>query len=118
MASALDTFFAAWSESDCAKRAAAIGSVVAADGTYADPRTPEPMTGPGPLAEYVGMFTEAAPGATATVVKSDTQHGLTRATVEFKMSDGMAQMGQYFAEIDDDGMIARMVGFVGTGAPE
>ena len=62
------------------------------------------------------MFVANAPGAKAVVVDTQTRHGVTRATVAFRMADGMEQMGQYFVE-QDTGGITRMVGFVGTGVP-
>jgi hypothetical protein len=70
------------------------------------------------LCEYVGMFSANAPGWSAKVVSSDTTGGVTRANVSFggKGPDGndMTQLGQYFVETKD-GLIQRMVGFVGTG---
>lgn len=106
---------------DDAARADAIASVYAIDGTYADPRTPEPMQGPEAITTYVNMFSANAPGWSAKVIKSDEIAGLTRVTVAFggKGPDGneMVQHGQYFVE-EDAGRISRMTGFVGTGAPE
>ena len=118
MSNSISTFFDAWSMDDADARTAAISQALAASGTYADPRTPEPMTGAASVSEYVAMFAQAAPGATATVVASQTQHGLIRATVAFRMADGKEQLGQYFVALTEDGKIASMTGFVGTGAPE
>ena len=107
--------------SDPDARTEAITAAFAPAGSYADPRSNGPLTGPSPIAEYVSMFSANAPGWTATVVKSDEIAGIIRATVAFggKAPDGsdMVQHGQYFAELSD-GKISRMVGFVGTGAPE
>ena len=66
--------------------------------------------------EYVGMFSAQAPGAVAEVTHTDTRDGVTRATIAFKMPNGMEQTGQYFVEKSQDGLITRMIGFVGTGA--
>ena len=55
--------------------------------------------------------------AVAAVVDTQVQHGMTRATVAFRMKDGMEQMGQYFIDSNDTGAITRVVGFVGTGVP-
>ncbi|MDJ0638273.1 MAG: nuclear transport factor 2 family protein [Paracoccaceae bacterium] len=115
--SAVEEFFSAWAKSDAAERASILSAAVAPDVTYADPRTDAPVTGPEALSEYVGMFSQAAPGAEALVIKSDTIHGMARVTVAFRMPNGMEQMGQYFVE-PADGPIQRMTGFVGTGAPE
>jgi len=102
-------------------RAVAIASVYAKDGTYADPRSDGSLTGLKAIAAYVNMFSANAPGWTAKVVKSDESAGLTRVTIAFggMGPDGkeMVQHGQYFAELDGT-KITRMVGFVGTGAPE
>lgn len=119
--SLIETFFSAWGMDDDSQRAATIAGVMATDTTYADPRAPETLTGPQAIADYVNMFSANAPGWTATVVKADETAGSVRATVAFggKGPDGgdMVQHGQYFVDIADD-RITRMVGFVGTGAPE
>ena len=121
MTTRLETFFDAWGMADDAARSKAIITVYSADGTYADPRSPSTLVGPEAITEYVAMFSANAPGWTAKVVKTDETAGLLRATVAFggQGPDGeqMVQHGQYFAEIADDKII-RMVGFVGTGAPE
>lgn len=110
----IEMFFSAWSEADADKRQAIIESAVASDVTYKDPRTPEPITGPAALSEYVGMYTAAAPGATATVTKTEVVDGKNKAVVAFRMADGMEQMGHYFFE-PQSGPLAAMTGFVGAG---
>lgn len=121
MTASIETFFDAWGMADDAARADAIASVYSDTGTYADPRNEGMLTGPVAISEYINMFSANAPGWTAKVVKSDETAGTVRATVAFggKGTDGaeMVQHGQYFADLDA-GKIARMVGFVGTGAPE
>ena len=112
----IEIFFAAWSVEDATKRQEMITEAVAQNAIYADPRTPAPLTGPAALAEYVGMFATSAPGAIAEVSNVDTRDGVSRATIAFKMANGMEQAGQYFVEHNADGVISRMVGFVGTGA--
>lgn len=112
----VETFFSAWSMTDAEERGQTIADALASDALYADPMTEAPLTGPDAIAAYVGKFTEMAPGATASVVDAQDRHGTTRATVEFRMADGKAQHGQYFVEYEA-GKIARMIGFVGTGAP-
>lgn len=114
--SEIQNFFAAWGMADAEERNAAIQGAVTSNITYADPRTEAPLTGLDALSAYVGMFTEMAPGATASVVKEDTTGGMARVTVAFRMADGKEQLGQYFVE-PASGKIARMTGFVGTGAP-
>ncbi|MBT0955884.1 molecular chaperone GroEL [Alphaproteobacteria bacterium KMM 3653] len=118
MADSIHTFFSAWGMTDEAERSAAIASAMSDTGSYADPRTQDPLIGPAPIAEYVAFFATAAPGAVAEVVHDDIQHGFTRATVAFRMANGMEQFGQYFVQTDEKGQIASMIGFAGTGTPE
>lgn len=103
--------------SDPEQRVRLVRDAVDANGTYADPMTAEPLVGPTAAADYVAAFTEHAPGATASVVDRQDRHGLTRATVEFRMADGQVQYGQYFVEFCDSDKIKSMVGFVGLGEP-
>lgn len=121
MSELVETFFGAWGMDSDADRAAAIAGVYAENGSYADPRSPDMLTGAAAITAYVNMFSANAPGWTAKVVKSDEVAGMIRATIAFggMGPDGteMTQHGQYFTEITD-GKITRMVGFVGTGAPE
>lgn len=118
MSTSIQGFFAAWSETDDARRHAAIAAAFAETGQYADPRTSAPLTDTSAISDYVGQFIEAAPGAAADVIALDQHHGVSRATIAFRMANGMEQLGQYFVELDNTGRISRMVGFVGTGAPQ
>jgi ketosteroid isomerase-like protein len=112
---ATDTFFSAWSEADDAARLAIIRDVVTDGCTYDDPRSPGVLTGDAAIADYVGNFARMAVGASVVVVKTDLRGACERATIAFRMADGMEQTGQYFIDHDGD-KIARVVGFVGTGA--
>lgn len=120
MSEKIHTFFGAWQLESREERLERITSAVAPGIVYVDPRTPEPITSISALSEYVGMFSANAPGWSAKVLVSDTIAGVTRATVAFsgKGSDGteQTQLGQYFVEFDG-GLISKMVGFVGIGAP-
>lgn len=119
MSDSIATFFDAWAVTDNDTRLETITSAVSEDIHYADPKTPEPITGINALNDYVGMFCANAPGWIATVIKSDTTAGVTRVTVAFSGQgpDGnvLTQHGQYFVEKDGD-LVSRMVGFVGTGS--
>jgi hypothetical protein len=112
---ATDTFFSAWSAADDAARLAIIRGVVADGCTYDDPRSQGILTGDVAIANYVGNFARMAVGASVVVVKTDMRGACERATIAFRMADGMEQTGQYFIDHDGD-KITRMVGFVGTGA--
>lgn len=118
MSDLIANFFAAWEEAEASARVDKIASAVSSDVHYDDPRTNETLVGIDALAEYVGMFNANAPGWSAKVVKSDTNGDVSRATVAFGGlgPDGneQVQYGQYFVETAN-GLISRMVGFVGTG---
>jgi len=58
------------------------------------------------------------PGATAKVAHMSEVGGAVRVTIAFRMPDGMEKHGQYFADLSEDGRIARLIGFVGMGTPE
>ena len=118
MTDRIDSFFTAWGEGDTAKRADMVRDAMAEIFTYTDPNAPEPINDIGALVEYIGMFTQYAPGATARVAALSEVKGHYRATVAFEMADGKTQHGQYFIDCDADGRMIRMVGFAGLGAPE
>ncbi len=121
MSDPISTFFDAWQLESDNERLEKITSAVTANVQYDDPRAPQTVQGIDALNEYVGMFSANAPGWSAKVIGSDSTAGMTRATVAFGGigPDGneMVQHGQYFVELDGD-LISRMVGFVGTGAPD
>ena len=118
MSDSISTFFEAWQIEEAELRLVKITSAVTENVSYDDPRTREPVNGISALNDYVGMFSKAAPGWSAKVIKSDTVGGVTRVTVAFGGvgPDGseQVQLGQYFVEKDGE-LISRMAGFVGTG---
>lgn len=118
MSESITVFFGAWCLTDSAARLTQIASAVVDGVEYSDPRTATTISGIDALSDYVGMFSANAPGWSATVIKSDSKAGVTRATVAFAGPgpDGseQVQLGQYFIE-KDGAQIARMVGFVGIG---
>lgn len=119
MSDTIPAFFSAWSMADTDARLAVLNECLSEDATYADPRTPELLTGIAPINAYLGMFSEMAPGMEARVVNTSTTLGQFRATVAFGMpGSDQAQRGQYFVTLAGDGKIAAMVGFVGMGEPE
>jgi len=118
MTHALHDFFAAWGETDADGRAALVASAVGDTIYYADPHAPSPVTSPAALTEFIGAFTKnSSPGAKAEVIEPvDSHNGHVRASVRFVMSEEMQMVGQYFADLDGDGKIIRIVGFPGKGA--
>ena len=120
MSDCITEFFAAWQLEDADARLSKISGSVTESIRYDDPRTPETLNGIAALSQYVGTFSESAPGWSAKLVKTDMVGGVTRVTVAFggKGPDGSEQVqhGQYFVEKDAD-LISRMVGFAGVGEP-
>lgn len=119
MSDALTTFFDAWGEADATKRADMIANATTPDATYSDPRSGARLTGHDAIAEYVGMFSANAPGWTAIVKSVDTVNGYIRSAVAFggMGPDGteMTQHGTYFSEVNDDGKLTMIAGFIGLG---
>ena len=114
MTDTIDQFFLAWGEADAARRRDLIAGAMASDFAYADPRTGQDITTLDALADYVGQFTDSAPGWTARVVQSDGHGNHRRAVVAFLDNGEARQHGTYAARLTD-GRIASLVGFVGAG---
>ena len=118
MTQSLNDFFAAWTTQDADSRRALLASAISDNFYYVDPRTPEPITSVDAMDAYAGQFLEMCPPGASVTVKDpvDVKLGHARATVAFVMSPEMQQMGQYFADLDANEKITRLIGFVGTGA--
>ena len=116
MTKAIEDFFSAWAESDADKRATMITSAVAEPVFYADPRTQEPVTSMDGLLEYIGMFSKIAPGMPVAVTNVSTTLTFARATVQFGAGE-QSQHGQYTIDLNADGKMTRILGFVGMGEP-
>ncbi len=113
MSDALNRFFAAWGNSDSDSRADLVRSAVSDEFHYADPHAPEPITSVDGMLEFLGQF---PPGASAGVIEPvDSHHGHARASVTFDFGGGKSMVGQYFADLDRNGKIIRIVGFPGKG---
>ena len=114
MTHALETFFDAWADGN----ADAVEAAAMPDIHYQDPGTPDPLHGTKAVADYISLFAQHVPGATAKVAHMSEVGGAVRVTIAFRMPDGMEKHGQYFADLSEDGRIARLIGFVGMGTPE
>lgn len=115
MTQILHDFFAAWGDTDINTRAATLHRVCADSFYYADPNAPEPVTSVDGMNNYLSMFTSQMPGATAKAAVVSLCHSHARVTVDFLKDDARMMRGQYFADLDGDGRITRMVGFPGMG---
>ncbi len=114
MTDAISRFFAAWGENDQGSRAELLRSAVIESFRYADPHAPEPITSVAGMLEFLQQF---PPDASAKVIEpTDSHHGHVRANVTFDFGGGKSMVGQYFADLDKDGKIVRVIGFPGKGA--
>jgi hypothetical protein len=110
----VDSYLAAWSEADSARRAALIERVWAADGRLVDP----PMAGEG----YDGISALAAalqsqfPGHHFRRASGiDAHHDVLRFAWELVSPDGTVTLaGLDVGEIATDGRLRRISGFFGT----
>jgi ketosteroid isomerase-like protein len=115
MSDSIKKSFDAWGETDADKRAAMIADITGNSFYYADPNTPEPITSAEAFVEYLAMFTQHMPNAGAQVVSVSEHHGHARATVAFTAGGKEMMRGQYFADLDAQGRITRLIGFTGNG---
>ncbi|SHI79040.1 nuclear transport factor 2 family protein [Wenxinia saemankumensis] len=118
MADTIETFFAAWGETDPDARLEAIAGTLATGFVYCDPRTGGRITTEDELLDYIAAYTEQAPGWWAKVERVDTHHGYHRVLVGFGEGDETRMRGTYFAELDELGRIELLAGFRGDGAAE
>ncbi|MBD3678654.1 MAG: nuclear transport factor 2 family protein [Rhodobacteraceae bacterium] len=115
MSEAIETFFAAWGETDPEAQERLIDGAASGTFYYADPNTPQPLHSLSEFLDYVTAFSANMPGAGARVATVSQHHDHARATVEFTRDGAVMMRGQYFADLDAAGKIERMVGFAGMG---
>ena len=114
--SALGALFRAWGAPE-AERPALIDAAVAPDFYYADPHAPAPITSAASFLEFIAGFSRNMPGAAAELVEPvDMHHGHARCTVRFLNGGKVMMTGQYFADLDGEGRVSRLIGFAGRGA--
>lgn len=107
----LETYIAAWNESDRAKRAAQLEAAWAVDGLYCDPTAR--VSGRAALTDHIGdvraNLGEFAIGPTSGF---DEHHGFVRWAWRMTQPSGEPMVdGLNIARIDDSGQVALIVGF-------
>jgi hypothetical protein len=109
----IDTYFAAWNETDADQRAALIEKVWAPTGHLVDP----PLTGEGHqgISEMIAIAHGQFPGCKFRRVSAvDAHHGYLRVAWELVQPDGaVAVAGTDVGAVDDAGLLVRMIGFFG-----
>jgi hypothetical protein len=110
----IDTYCAAWSDPDPARRREILGGVWADDATYTDPTVH--ATGLDELLAHIDTVLEQRPGARVVrTSRIDTHHDLARFAWHVVQADGtVLPEGLDLAELSADGRIRRIIGFFGS----
>jgi hypothetical protein len=109
----VDDYMRAWQEPEPAARRALLEQCWAADGVYSDPMVQ--VTGRDGLADHIGGFQAAQPGARIELASGVDEHdGQLRFAWRMRAADGaVALEGTDFGELDGEGRLRRIVGFFG-----
>lgn len=106
-------YCAAWSEPDPSRRLALLRKSWSEKGSYTDPTAH--VEGRDALQQHIGKFFEQFPGA--KIVPSsgvDVHHGKLRFGWQMIVADGSTALeGMDYGELDEKGLIKRIVGFFG-----
>jgi hypothetical protein len=113
----IDTYCAAWNETDAAKRDAILSPVWGEGATYTDPTVH--LTGRAALVVHIDAVFARYPGS--TIVRTsvvDVHHDVARFVWKKVLADGTSlPEGIDFAEVGNDGRLVRIVGFFGPLSP-
>lgn len=115
MSSSITRFFDTWGMTDATSCAAAVISVVSEDVYCADPSTPTSLNGVPSRVDHIAKMTASRPGSTIKVSGQSTHNGHAPATFDFIADGKLGMRGQHFADLNNEGNITRMVGFIGIG---
>jgi hypothetical protein len=113
MTETIDTYCAAWSESDPAARLALLRASCAEDVVYLDPRGQ--ADGIEALAATIADVLASRPGARVVRTSAiDAHHGRARFAWHVMLADGTGlPEGLDIVELCDDGRLRRILGFFG-----
>lgn len=109
----IDTYGAAWSEPDAAKRSALLEQAWADDATYTDPQSD--VAGRDGLVELIAGFQQQVSGAKIVATSGvDVHHDKFRFTWAMQSAEGTTMIeGIDYGELAPDGRIQKIVGFFG-----
>ena len=109
----IDTYCAAWSEPDPARRRKLLGTVWAEGATYTDPTVH--VAGLENLLAHIDSVLAQRPGATIQRSSAiDAHHDVARFAWRLVLADGAAlPEGLDLVDFAEDGRIRRIVGFFG-----
>src|SRR3954447_8956462 len=111
ISAAVDTYLAAWNETDEARRRALVADTWTDDGTYLDPL----MSGAGTeqIAAMIGAAQAQFPGHRFELAAGpDTHNDVARFTWTLVGPDGPIATGQDFATVAEDGRFRAVTGFL------
>ena len=109
----VDTYLAAWNETDPARRAQLIEEAWSPDGRYVDPLLE--ATGHGAIADMAAGVHQQFPGQRFTRLSGiDAHHDVVRFAWQLGGPDGTVTVaGIDVGELADDGRLRRITGFFG-----
>ena len=110
---AIDRFAQAWGEPDRSRRADHVRAAFASTFTYADPRSPEPVTSHDDFTDMLSHYVSSMPGAGVELDDDgNARADCALARLSFVSESGVMGRGVYYFELDGDGLISKAVGFV------
>jgi SnoaL-like domain len=114
----VDTYMAAWNESDETKRNQMLDRCWSATGTYTDPMAD--IKGREALSALISQFQQQMPDALlVTTTGVDAHHDRVRFGWKLQAPDGATRMeGIDIGQLAADGKLQSIVGFWGTNPPE
>jgi len=109
----VETYCAAWNETDTAARRSLLDAAWADDGTYTDPRSD--LAGRDALSRHIGERQKRMPGARIVMTSGvDVHHGLLRFGWKLVDSGGATVLeGVDIGELAADGRLRKIIGFFG-----
>ncbi|GGH25571.1 SnoaL-like domain-containing protein [Cribrihabitans marinus] len=112
----VDTYGAAWRETDPAKRLELLETVWADDAVYVDPMAR--VEGRAALVAHIGEVLASTGGRVEITSRPNAHHDVAHFTWHMVGPDGAILVrGHDMATLDTDGRIARLAGFFGDPDP-
>jgi hypothetical protein len=114
---AVNNYMDAWNERDEAARLALLARCWSERGRYVDPNVD--LQGRAALAQHIAKVQASRPGARLEFMSAiDVHHNVVRFLWRLVRADGtFGDVSIDFGEVDEDGLLVRIVGFFGA-APE
>lgn len=110
LAQLIDTYLAAWNESDAARRATLLAQCWAEDGAYTDPQSD--VTGREALSAVIGGFHSGNPGSRFTLDGPiDHHHDHIRFYWTLRLGHGAEMRGMDYGRLSDHAKLTRIIGF-------